>query len=136
MRFLLAALSGLRRVLAVFAAGAALAFLLSTLDLKPAQPEPAPPEVGGSADLEAGCRGIDDCNDDGIPDDLEGEIRREQRAQLAERYCEDAGDDFAGGSEACFEGVVSGEIEVDPVDVYGLPEGEPAPDYYPEPSFP
>lgn len=114
---------------------AAVTYVLVALHYEP-PPEAEPAAVANVGDIEAPCGGINDCNGDGIPDDVEADIEREHRAELAETYCEGAGSDYEGGSEACFEGVMDGSIEVDPVGVYGPPEGGTVQDYYPEPSYP
>lgn len=103
----------------------AVAWVVAAIHYVP--PPDAAPATTHVGDIEPPCGVIDDCDRDGVPDDLEDDLRREQQAQLAYDYC--TGTDYEGGSEACFEDVANGSLELDPVDVYGPPNGEPQEDY-------
>lgn len=95
--------------------GAAVAVIVLVVAIARWEPPPDEPS-SGPVNIEgvSGCD-IGDCDSNGAPDDLEGrieqDIEREHLSEVASDYCPQV-DDMT--YESCVEGVLSGDIVVDP----------------------
>lgn len=120
-------------VLAVILGGPPALFIACLATSHPAQPIANSTSSGHHASgIDPADTCVGDCGDGGMPADVESSVRRDQQAQLAEDYCASSADQYEGDYDSCVQAVEDGDIEVDPVDVYGPPGPPPSDQGYPD----